>query len=654
MSITAMEKLRLIAVSSQKEAILQELMLLGCVEVSEPALEPDDPLLQTLRRGTGEGVMLRRGQQTRVLNALRVLDQYAPAKKGMLTPRPEVKLERVLDGAQLEKDLQTADTILSLDGEIRALNAREARERSVKESLEPWADLDLPLEQRGTKTCEILLGALPSSVTVMEAEGALTELAADLTEISEIGSDRYVMAVCRREDRDATLAALREFNFSLISLPGITGTARENIALSQQRLDGLAAEKQSKAEALGALGEQRLSLQTAADALSGLIMKAEADEKLVSTQSAFYCEGWVSVPEKKKLVDTLERYDCAWELTEPKEEEYPEVPVQLRNSKLIAPINMVTNMYALPAYGGVDPNPLMWPFFVLFYGMMMADMGYGLVMILVSLLVVKKVKPRGPTVKYMFPLMGLCGVTTFLFGAVTSGFFGDLVPQLVGIVRGTPLEYWPWKPLFSPLNDAIAVLLGALALGVVQIFTGMGVSVVHKLKKGQALDALFNEITWYVILIGAALMILKITPVVLILGGVLLLAGSVYSAASSTKNPLMIVVKTVTGAVGSVYSNVSGYFSDILSYSRLMALMLAGAVIAQVFNTLGAMTGNVVTFFIIAMIGNALNFALNILGCFVHDMRLQVLEFFNRFYEDGGREFRPVEIRTDYIDIVNN
>ena len=646
-----MKKLRLIAVRSQKEAILQDLMLLGCVEVSEPAAEPPEELSR-LRRGSGEAAMERHAEQTKILNALRVLDQYAPYKRGLLEPRPEVSRDRFLDEEALAMDLATADHILALDGEIRSVNARESRERAALESLQPWKDMDLDLAFKGTKTCDLLLGALPAAVTAMEAEGALAELAADVTEISVDNSDLYIAVLYRRELRDEVLAALRGLNFSQVTLSGMTGTARENIRLTEERLQALAAEKAEKVELLAAESGERLALQTSADALNGLITKEEAAERLLNSESTFYFEGWTTAPEVSKLTQTLEKYDCAWELSDPEPDEYADVPVQLRNSKLIAPMNMVTNMYALPAYDGVDPNPLMWFFFILFYGMMMADMGYGLVMIIIALLAIKKAKPRGPTVRYMFPLMGLCGITTFAFGAATSGFFGDFVPQLVGVIRGTPLEYWPWKPLINPLQDAVSILLGALALGVCQIFTGMAISMLHKFKKGQTLDAVFGEITWYVILIGAVLAILKISPIVLILGGVLLLAGSAYGAAQATKSPVGIVVKTVTGLIGTIYNSVSGYFSDILSYSRLMALMLAGAVIAQVFNTLGAMTGNVVLYIIIAMVGNGLNFALNILGCFVHDMRLQCLEFFGRFYEDGGREFRPVGISTNYIDIV--
>jgi V/A-type H+-transporting ATPase subunit I len=113
------------------------------------------------------------------------------------------------------------------------------------------------------------------------------------------------------------------------------------------------------------------------------------------------------------------------------------------------------------------------------------------------------------------------------------------------------------------------------------------------------------------------------------------------------------ILGKLMGIGGSLYNNITGYFSDILSYSRLMALMLAGAVIAQVFNTLGALTGNVVTFLLISLVGNALNFALNLLGCYVHDLRLQCLEFFGRFYEDGGKPFEPIQIDTKYVDIIS-
>ena len=141
---------------------------------------------------------------------------------------------------------------------------------------------------------------------------------------------------------------------------------------------------------------------------------------------------------------------------------------------------------------------------------------------------------------------------------------------------------------------------------------------------------------------GLALAVLGVTNVVIILGGVMVLVGSGWNAKGFGK---------VTAVFGSLYNHVTGYFGDILSYSRLMALMLAGSVIAQVFNTLGAIPGNLVIFFIISLAGNALNFALNLLGCYVHDLRLQCLEYFGKFYQDGGKPFRPMAVNTRYVDI---
>jgi len=305
---------------------------------------------------------------------------------------------------------------------------------------------------------------------------------------------------------------------------------------------------------------------------------------------------------------------------------------------------MVTEMYVYPAYDGLDPNPLMAPFFILFFGLMMADMAYGLLMLLGGWFLLKKLKATG-TMGHMGGLLVLCGVSTFIFGALTGGFFGDFIPQLAKIIDPNSNVQLPY--LFTPLTDTLAILVGSLVLGVIQIITGMAISVVYKCRNGDWVDALWNEITWWIVLAGAALAILGIGnvagyPAVLLVGLVMLVYGSTRNAKGFGK---------VTALIGAVYNGVSGYFSDILSYARLMALMLAGAVIAQVFNTLGSVTGNVIGFVVISLIGNALNLALNLLGCYVHDLRLQCLEFFGRFYKEGGRQFRPMAFETKYVDI---
>ena len=159
------------------------------------------------------------------------------------------------------------------------------------------------------------------------------------------------------------------------------------------------------------------------------------------------------------------------------------------------------------------------------------------------------------------------------------------------------------------------------------------------------MDALWEEVTWWVVFAGIGCMALGVTNIVLYVGIVMVLVGSGWNAKGFGK---------ITAIFGSLYNHVTGYFGDILSYSRLMALMLAGSVIAQVFNTLGAIPGNLIIFIIISLVGNALNFALNLLGCYVHDLRLQCLEYFGKFYEDGGKPFRPLAINTKYVDVENS
>ena len=235
--------------------------------------------------------------------------------------------------------------------------------------------------------------------------------------------------------------------------------------------------------------------------------------------------------------------------------------------------------------------------------------------------------------------MTLCGVSTFIMGAITGGFFGDFLTQVVLLTTGKDFAL---PALFTPLDDTLMILVGSMALGLVHIITGMAISFILKLKRGAVLDAVFEELTWWIMFAGIALAVLGITNLVVYAGLVLIVAGPLVTGQGFGK---------ITGIFGSLYNHVTGYFGDILSYARLMALMLAGSVIAQVFNTLGAIPGNIVIFIIISMAGNALNFALNLKGCYVHDLRLQCLEYFNKFYEDGGKPFRPLAVDTKYVDI---
>ncbi len=644
MAIVKMKRLRMAAMQSDREELLHLLQRMGCVEIDEPSVDWTDPDWAGLKRPDGEELSAARDRKSAGEQALATLKRYAPVKTGLLTPRPTVSEEQMFEAGACAQARQAVDSINDTQRHITTLQAQQAKLQGQKLALAPWLPLDVPLETKSTKEVAIHFGTLPAGADLSAVREELLAVS-DLIELTQASSDKdlhYLLLVCHASQEEAALEVLKERGWSRSNLRDYTGTAAENDKRIDGELADIARQLEADQQALSQQGGLTQAVKQDIDRAAVDIDRAENKSRLVDTDAAFYLDGWVPAEDLPALEQALAKFDCAWETADPTPEEYPQVPVKLKNNSFTRPLNMVTDMYALPAYGSLDPNPLMAPFFVLFYGMMMADMGYGILMFLAGLIVVKKAKPSGPTMRHMFPLLCWCGISTFIWGAVTGGFFGDFIPQLLSIIN--PASTFEMPALFSPLDDALAVLIGSLVLGVVQIFTGMGISMYKQIKRGEVMAALCNEGAWYLVFLLAGLGIaLGQVKIGLIAALVVIVVTQSYGKKG--------IVGKLMGIGGSLYNNITGYFSDILSYSRLMALMLAGAVIAQVFNTLGAITGNVVMFILISMVGNALNFALNLLGCFVHDMRLQCLEYFGRFYEDGGKPFRPLDINTQYVEV---
>lgn len=649
MAIVHMKKLRLMVVRRQKDELLRDLMLLGCVQISEPdALLADAEAAAVLRQESGNVTEVR-SELTRLTAALKLLDKYAPVKSKLLSSRPEVTETDFLNDGAYRQELDAVAQLEELEAAVRRLNGEEAKLRSNMEALRPWQTLDLPLNLGETVRTRISLGMLPAAVDLAETAKALADAAPE-SQLYEISSDKeqhYVLLICLKEELTEAITALRASGFTLANLSGTPGTAKQNIEDAQMQIADIIRKREQAETDIAAFAPHRDAFKLCIDRASVKLGRAEAEERLVGTESVVCMRGWLTAPEEDELTAVLAKYDCAWDLADPTEDEYSEVPVKLKNNKFTEPLNMVTNMYSLPAYGTVDPNPLMAPFFILFYGIMMADMGYGLVMMIAALVALGKMKPKRGS-KYFCELLLACGVSTFLLGIVTGGFFGNAVPTIVKMFGHDVKLGILTSPLLDPLTDTTTILIGAMVLGFIQLVTGMIVNMVMECRQGKVGDAIFNEGTWLVLFAGLALYVLKIgniagVPVVLCIGGLMLIYGSGREAKGFGK---------VTAVFGALYNGLTGWFGDILSYSRLMALMLAGSVIAQVFNTLGAIPGNIIVFLIISLAGNALNFALNLLGCYVHDLRLQCLEYFGKFYEDGGKPFKPLMADTKYVDIT--
>ena len=634
-----MKHLRLLGMESEREALLKAMQDMECVEISsidgsEEALKsgfakPDDKALMSAQEAS-------RAYRT----ALASLDRFAPEKKSMFRKRQGVSRAAFFSAESEENARTAAETINKDTRRLGEIESERTKNEALRATLAPWLTVDAPLGG-ADGALAVFFGTAGLNVTD-DALKALADSLDGLLTWQQASSDRslrYLLVMCHGSVKERALSALRDLGFSTVSFRGMTGTAKENDKALAENLAALEKERQEIEQRIAGLGGKRETLLEASDRAAIALRREEAKSRLVGTDKVFLLEGWLPADRCAEIKKTLKPFTCAIETREPTEDEYPQVPVQLKNNKLTRPLNMVTEMYSLPAYGTLDPNPLMAPFFILFYGIMMADMGYGLLMMIASVIISKKYRPKG-TSGELFSLLGLCGISTFIMGALTGGFFGDFLTQLVAIV--SPGTVFALPKLFDPLDDLTMILIGSMALGMVQIVTGMAISLIEKCKRKKFLDAFFEEITWWLVFVGIALLALGKGAAVLYVSIALVLLGPIVQGKGWGK---------LTGVFGSLYNHVTGYFGDILSYTRLMALMLAGSVIAQVFNMLAAMPGNVIAFIIISMLGNAMNFGLNLLGCYVHDLRLQCLEFFNKFYVDGGKPFRPMTLDTEYVDL---
>ena len=645
MAIVTMRHLRLIGLQAEREEMLRRLQHLGCLEITEPEPAADDPLLEKLRIPEAAELQRIREQYTAAEQALQTLTDHTPKEKNALEPLPLIDEQALTDESQLADGKSAAERLNRCREELASLQSRSEKLAAEEAQLLPWESLTMPLECVTTEKVLIQMGTLPAVVPPEQIREAL-EAAGELYEFREVSTDRerrYAVLTVHISQAEDHVAAVKTLGWSRVAPGDRRGTAGENLAALRREQAELAERKAALEQEIAKCADQKPELRQLSDASRIEMDRGEAKGRTRETAETFLLEGWFPAENTKELEMLLEGCTCAWQMTDPVPEDYPRVPVKLKNNRFTGPLNMVTEMYSLPAYGSLDPNPYMAPFFILFYGIMMADMGYGLLMMAASLLVLKKKQPTGGN-RNFFALLGLCGISTFILGAMTGGFFGDFIPQLVKLFNPESTFTWFWQPLFSPINDIIMVMLGSLALGCVQILVGMVIGFIYKLRHGEIAEALCEEAAWWVIIgCGVALGVTGNKVFLWVLLAVLVISQSYGKKGIGGK---------IVGIGGSIYNHITGYFGDILSYVRLMALMLAGAVIAQVFNTLAAIPGNLIIFFVISILGNALNFALNLLGCYVHDMRLQCLEFFKYFYRDGGRAFRPVAAEPKYYRIA--
>lgn len=664
MAIVKMKRLRLMGMRSDRESLLHLLQKLGCVEVDEPAIDLSDPNWSALAKPDGRDLSNAKERSALLNHALSVLKKYAPAKEGLFRIRPKLTEQELFDPDFYRQGLETAQAVVDGERELASLTAEQGKLQTQKAALAPWLPLDVPLELGSDGTVSVIFGTIPAKADYAAMEAAVAQ-ASELTSLSYAGADRdlqYFLLICHRDVEEVCCEAMREFGFSRANVRGWTGTAADNDRLLDNQLAVVAQKMDETKEHIASFAPHREALRRCVDRAEQDIAREEAKSRLVDSECAFFLEGWVPVPDEEALVHALSDYTCCWETWAPEREEYPSVPVKLKSNLLTEPLTTITTMYSLPAYDGVDPNGLMMPFYVFFFGFMFADLGYGLILAAATLFIQWKIRPKGGFGQ-LVRLMIMCGISSAVIGLLTGGFFSDFIVRFTDML-GLPQPVIPFLsvpegsgvpgPVLDVMGNPMSVLVFSLVVGLVQIVVGMAVKFWMLCRDGQVLDAILDVGTWWVIFVGIALFALGVGnvagyPVVLILGCLMLLGQARNAKGIGGK---------LGAVIGGVYNGVTGYFGDILSYSRLMVMMLAGSVIGQVFNILAAMPGGglppavgIPIFFVIFLVGHSFNIGLNIIGTYVHTSRLQYLEFFKQFYKEGGRPWRPLELNTKYVDI---
>ena len=649
-----MKRIEILALIEDSKDIIDLLQRRGVIEITDYA--HDAPLNKLM---TGQSLSVFEKSLSAAQSAGAVLDTYAPQKKSLLNSvagRKQISLSEFLE--KTEK----ADTILRKAYEINALSKKIADEKSaavhtetIMDALKPWLNLDVPIGYKGTAETKALAGTLPAfytneSLTDALLENAGEQLPVTLEVVSATKEQTCVFILCANDASSKVEQAVRELGFIHIS-ENKKMVPKEQYAVYEATQAEHSKETEKAITEINKLAKYREDLEFVIDYFVLRIDKYESLAKIGLSKNIFVLQGFAPEDAAVCISKELEKkFAAAVSIVQPGEEEDP--PVLLKNNAFASPVESVTEMYSLPSNTDVDPNPIMSFFYYLFFGLMLSDGGYGLIMTIAMLVVKKKVSLEEKT-KRTVNFFLYCGISTIFWGAMFGSWFGDIF-QVVGrefFGKEIPsLAIW-----FEPVKDPMKLLLFSFLFGIIHLFIGLGIRFSMLWKLGQKLDAVFDVIPVYLLVLGVAPMgagiILDVPEIFSAVGRYLALAGAAFIVLTSGRSAKNIFGKLGGGLYG-LYNAGSGYLGDILSYSRLLALGLSTGVIASVVNVLGTISSNMVVkgfmLVFVFIFGHAVNIAVNLIGSYVHTNRLQYVEFFSKFYEGGGRAFTPLKVNTKY------
>jgi V/A-type H+-transporting ATPase subunit I len=643
-AVVKMNKITVLGLKEERTKLLKSLMDLGVVEITQE--EPGSDISDKARNINVQDELNKVDSRLSILaRSIDILNSHVPVKKPLFSARRIVSEKDYNDVVKLrETVLETAERINSCEDELLKLKSEEIRLSGLVDSLKPWLDLDIPLDITSTRYTFCYIGSIAGNADVNAVNEEFPE-----TEFLVARSDEdrhYIAVIGLKTDETGIIKILSNWSWNRISIREAFGTAKETLEQYNKKLESIEREREANLSVIRDLAREREALEVVFDSFHMERARIEAKSRLISTEFAFLMKGWLPAEHSEKIRDYLDNhFYCAVEIEAPAADE--EFPVLLKNGPVVESISPVIKMYGVPSSLELDPSFITFPFYIFFFGLMLGDGGYGLIISLAAGLVLMKFRLEEST-KNFVKLLFFCGLATALAGLLFGSWFG--IPSL------TKTALW-----IVPSQNPELMMTYSILIGIIHMYIGMFMKALNILRQGGSiLDAVFDVGFIYIMLTGVVLSLLPFAPGITVpntswivqFGNKLLVVGIILVLLTSGRKSKNIFGK-IFGGLPKLYDIVS-FFSDCLSYTRILALGLASAIIADIVNNLGMQLGGniIIRFFAVSLVllfGHSLNFILNVLGAYVHSCRLQFLEFFGKFLEGGGEAFDPLKARTEYI-----
>lgn len=650
MAVVKTKEICIYGLNSQRKAILELLQKKGVVEVERMELK-DSPLhhAETAQRISQFDSYIASAQR-----AIEVLDEYAAEKTGFFSSREELPMERYhMQEEESEQALKCALEILRCADRIHE-NAESIRKIDSKQiALRPYLALDVPMQRTETGQCLIRTGVLEGEWDQDRIDKILGKHGIDDVYVEIVAGSKEqttVWMVYRKERQKEIIPFIQEIGLQEPSFSLSHHIPRKKVEVLEEAKKALRAEIAELKEKIRGFAAQRKQIKLLYDHLVLRKEKYEALSRAGVSEHAFVLKGYVLKTHAEQAKKALEHhFDAFVELSEP--EDPDKAPEAFRNNAFARPVEGITEMYSMPSATDVDPTPIMAFFYYFFFGMMFSDAGYG-IMVMIACGLLGFGKFLEPHKRGMFQMFFFCGISTTFWGLMYGSFFGDAITVFSGgAAQLSPL----W---LDPVKEPLNLLIFSVAIGLIHVCVGLGVKFYQQIRQKDITGAVCDTLSWIIILgslgvfaIGASYSL----PVVSNIGLWAAVGGLVLLVATHGRHNKNIVMKIFGGILG-IY-DITSYIGDILSYSRLMALGLTTGVIASVVNLLGPVFGELlfgdsplamIIVVLVFIVGHLVNFAINMLGAYVHTNRLQYVEYFSKFYDGGGRKFAPFHMDTRY------